>query len=93
MFTLRFESDSRGDGPAIVWMAEAPTYRVIQRASDHDIGIPNEHGVYIYHTVNGEVGNYDRCFVMNSNGKTVGRFEPNQAREHTSGDPRAASVS
>lgn len=75
MFTLRFESDSRGTGPGIVWMAETETYRVIDRGATKDIGIPNENGVEIYHQITGAEGCYDRCYVMNSQGRTVARFE------------------
>ena len=75
MFTLRFESDSRGSGPGIVWMVGAQQYRVVDRGDSKDIGIPNEHGVEVYHQINGEEGCYDRCFVMNAQGRTVARFD------------------
>ena len=79
MFTLRFESDSRGTSPAIVWMASAPQYRVLDRGATKDIGIPNEHGVEIYHPISGAEGGYDRCFVMNAQGRTVAKFEADLA--------------
>jgi len=75
MFTLRFESDRRGTGPSVVWMVEAESYRVLDRNTSKDIGVPNEHGVEIYHQINGEEGCYDRCYVMNSQGRTVAVFE------------------
>lgn len=75
MFTLRFESDSKGTGPSVVWMAEASQYRVLDRGVSKDIGIPNEHGFEVYYPIDGGEGGYDRCFVMNSHGRTVARFE------------------
>lgn len=75
MLTLRFESESRGTAPNIVWMVETPSYRVYERAGRKDIAIPNEHDVEIHHPVGPSEDEYDRCFVMNSQGRTVARFD------------------
>lgn len=78
MLTLRFESDARSAGcdePDITYVTEAPAYRSRSLKGGFDILIANENGVEIAHPVNGGVGGYDRCFVMNSHGKTVARYD------------------
>ena len=82
MFTLRFESDILVSGGAdVVWMTETPSYRVEHRGEIRQIGIPNEHGVDVYHILGSGEGCYDRCFVMNSQGRTVAKFEAPKRKE------------
>lgn len=75
MLTLRFESESRGDGPNVIFMVETRSYRVYERGGRKDIAIPNENDIDIYYCLGSGERDFDRCFVMNSLGRTVARFE------------------
>lgn len=73
MFTLRFESDSRASNDGgISHVVEASTFRT-QTMGDGSIEItfPESNET---HVVDGQLGGYDRCFVMNAGGATVAQY-------------------
>lgn len=75
MLTLKFESPSRGSGPDIEFVTQTGSYRCRKhQGGGVDVCIENEHGVEIAHPVNGSVGGYDRCYVMNSDGRTIDKI-------------------
>ena len=78
MLTLKFEHDTRSsDSGDVTFMIEVPSFRTReQRDGAIDVLIENEHGVQISHPVNGTVGGYDRCYVMNHAGQTVAKLVP-----------------
>ena len=79
MLTLKFEHDTKGSGPDVDFVIEARSYRC-RKHQDGAVAvmIENENGVEIEHPVDGSVGGYDRCFVMNESGKTVDVIRSNE---------------
>lgn len=80
MFTLRFESDSRGSGDdGLAFVICAPQYRVVRHHDGSaDVKIENENGVEIAHVVADSLGAHSRCYVMNAAGATVDKIRPRQ---------------
>lgn len=75
MLTLRFESDSLGSGPALTFLTEAPYFRVRKtEGGTTDVLIDLGNGCEAAHQIGEGPGNYHRCYVMNSAGKTVASF-------------------
>lgn len=76
MFTFRFESDTRtskaGD---IAFVVQAKSYRA-RREADGSVTVHLTGAEPVEHSVNGSLGGYDRCFVMNDDGKTIDRIRP-----------------
>jgi hypothetical protein len=79
MFTLRFEADSIDTSPKedqeTTLVIQAKEYRLNKkRGGCCDVIALNEHGDDVCYLVGKYPGAYDRCFVMNDNGKTIDKI-------------------
>lgn len=79
MFTLKFEADSFDTSPKedqeTTLVIQAEEYRLNKkRGGCCDIIAQNKHGDDVCYPVGKYPGAYDRCFVMNDNGKTIDKI-------------------
>lgn len=84
MFTLRFESDSRSSNDGgVATVVSAKSYRALkQRDGSVAVTLPGDDEQYV---IDGSLGGYDRCFVMNEAGATIDNIRCEKNRAVTAG--------